>query len=419
MKQNDCDVLIIGAGPAGLALSISLADAGLQVAVVERQPESVLQNPPFDGREIALTHRSVDRLQVLGALERIPEAQISPLSEARVVNGTSPREIRFAPDRRAHDSLGTLVPNHLIRKSLYESARTRPTVQILTERTAIGIETGRESAALTLEGGTRLSGQLIVAADTRFSETRRRMGISASMRDFGKTMLVCRMTHEKSHGNVATEWFDYGQTIAMLPLNDNASGQHMSSLVLTMPARQIERLLASDEASFSTEISARYRCLLGAMTLSGTRHTYPLVSVYASRFVAERFALVGDAAVGMHPVTAHGLNFGLLSEQTLSSLVAGAVRSAADIGAEPLLRRYEAQHRRATHPLYWATNTIAMLYTEDRLPARLLRSAVIHAGERLAPVRRTLVATLMQDSAGRLPRSLLRSAFAPRFGAYP
>ena len=409
VMHNNSDALIIGAGPAGLALSISLADAGLHVTLVERQPESALKNPPFDGREIALTYRSVNRLRELGAYQRIPAAEISPLGEARIFNGPSPHAIRFAPNDKTALALGTLVPNHLIRKALYETAKSRQAIRFVTDCAATGIETNPFDALLTLADGTRLSAKLIIAADTRFSDMRRRMGIPASMRDFGKSMLVCRMLHEKPHGTVATEWFCYGQTIAMLPLNDPAPGKSMSSLVLTLPARQVERLRTLDEAAFSAEISTRYRHRLGEMTLASTRHAYPLVGVYASRFVGERFALAGDAAVGMHPVTAHGFNFGLMSEQTLSGLIAPAVKAGSDIAAEKLLLRYEALHRRATRALYVATNTTALLYAEDRFPAPLLRNAVIRAGEWLPPVRRAVVSKLMQGSGEHQPPSLLRA----------
>ena len=405
----DYDTLIIGAGPAGLALARALGARGLSVAVVERQPLEALQLPAFDGREIALTHRSATMLRGLDAWDRIPAAEISPLGEARVLNGPSGHTIRFQPGGTTEEKLGYLVANHLIRRALYEAAVACPNVRLLAGHACTGIETNRQSASLTLADGARITARLVVAADTRFSETRRRMGIAASMRDFGKTMMVCRMTHARPHHEVATEWFGYGQTIAMLPLNDAPDGAHVSSLVLTLPSRQTERLLALDEVAFSAEITQRYEHRLGAMQLVSTRHCYPLVGVYASRFVAERFALVGDAAVGMHPVTAHGFNFGLLSQHALAGLMTGAAAAGRDIGAPLLLRRYQMLHRRATRPLYLATNTTALLYSDDRLPARLLRNIGIRLGERLPPVREAVVSKLMAGSSRRSRPSLLRA----------
>jgi ubiquinone biosynthesis UbiH/UbiF/VisC/COQ6 family hydroxylase len=397
--RTEFDIVIIGAGPAGLALGCALAGQGLAVAVVERLSKAVLADPPFDGREIALTHASVEMLRDLDAWGRITPAEISPLGEACVINGGSAHSLHFGPTPGHGETLGHLVPNHEIRRTLFESAMTRPSLHLIDTVAATALRAGDDSAALTLADGRTLTARLIVAADTRFSEMRRRLGIGAAMRDFGKTMLVCRMAHDQPHHDIATEWFGYGITIAMLPLNGTADDPHVSSLVLTLPGREIEHLMGLDDAAFGAEITRRYEERLGGMRLISSRHTYPLVAVYARRFVADRFALAGDAAVGMHPVTAHGFNFGLTSQHTLAGLIAEANRRGGDIGAPALLRRYELTHRLATRPLYVATNTTALLYTDDRLPARVLRDAVIRVGERLSPVRRVVTAHIMRSAA--------------------
>jgi 2-polyprenyl-6-methoxyphenol hydroxylase-like FAD-dependent oxidoreductase len=125
-----------------------------------------------------------------------------------------------------------------------------------------------------------------------------------------------------------------------------------------------------------------------------TRHAYPLVAVYADKFVGNRFALVGDAAVGMHPVTAHGFNFGLRSANTLASLIIKAINSGGDIAANSLLQSYERTHRRATMPLYVATHAVAKLFTSGSTPSRMLRDAALKIGERVTPFKRLVAASL-------------------------
>jgi 2-polyprenyl-6-methoxyphenol hydroxylase-like FAD-dependent oxidoreductase len=133
------------------------------------------------------------------------------------------------------------------------------------------------------------------------------------------------------------------------------------------------------------------------MRVAGPRCAYPLVGVYAQRFMAERFALIGDAAVGMHPVTAHGFNFGLLGQATLARELRAAVDAGQPIWSPALLQRYERQHRLATRPLYLATRMLAGLYTDDRRSARVLRKLALGAGARLGPFKRMVMSGLTGD----------------------
>jgi ubiquinone biosynthesis UbiH/UbiF/VisC/COQ6 family hydroxylase len=391
--MTECDIAVIGAGPAGLAFTRGLAGSGLSVVMAERSPEAAIADPAFDGREIALTHRSQRILRELDAWGRIPAEEMSPLREALVMDGTSPVSLSFTPETRAAPPLGMLVPNHLIRRALYQSVQAAGCARILAGVAVASVETSPKGGVLKLADGGEIRARLVVAADTRFSEARRQLGIGATVRDFGKSMLVARVAHEKPHGGIATEWFGHGQTIAMLPLNG-----HLSSIVLTLSARRIEALMAADEDTFGAEATRRTAGRWGALRLAGTRHAYPLVATYAQRFVGTRFALVGDAAVGMHPVTAHGFNLGLSGAHRLGQEIRGSLARERNIADPGGLLRYEMAHRAATWPLFAATNAIAALYSDDRAPARALRGAVMRLGSVMRPVRRLVTAQLMQAS---------------------
>jgi ubiquinone biosynthesis UbiH/UbiF/VisC/COQ6 family hydroxylase len=240
-----------------------------------------------------------------------------------------------------------------------------------------------------------MNARLVVAADNRFSTTRRMMGIAANMHDFGRNMLVCCMTHENPHDHIAWEWFDYGQTLALLPMNpDPASGKFRSSVVITVPSEEADELTQLSPEAFSDDVKRRFAGRLGNMELISTIHSYPLVSVYPSRLVGKRFATVGDAAVGMHPVTAHGFNFGLLGVQTLSKEILSAHQAKQDIGNKALLERYERIHRMKTRPLFFLTRLITEIYTKESPPAKILRKALLHIGERVTPFKRSIAASL-------------------------
>ncbi|WP_426804348.1 5-demethoxyubiquinol-8 5-hydroxylase UbiM [Stenotrophomonas sp. SrG] len=383
------DVLVVGAGPAGLCFARALAGSGLRVAVVEQQPRAALAEAAFDGREIALTHASRHILEQLGLWQRLDPAEISPLRDAKVMDGGSPFALTFAA-RDAHGSdLGWLVPNHLIRRAAWDSVQGQADLEILDQCSVRGIVPGERHSEVTLADGRRLQARLVVAADSRFSSTRRMLGIGARMRDFGKSMLVCRMQVEVPHQHTAWEWFGYGRTMALLPLNGD-----QASAVITLPPREIERLLAQDAATFGRSISACFEHRLGEMTPVARPNAYPLVGVYATAFVGARCALIGDAAVGMHPVTAHGFNLGLQSQDRLAAILRRAAGRGNDIAAPAGLAAYERGHRLASRPLYEATNAIATLYTDDRLPARVLRRAGLRLAHGVAPFRQLIAAHL-------------------------
>ena len=385
----DVDVAIVGAGPSGLCFASMLADTGLSVCLIEKNTEASLTHPAFDGREIALTQASASLMRELGLWQKIPTEAISVLRDAQVLNGSSLFAMKISHRLSDKPALGYLIANHHIRQAAYLVAKDHIHLTLLTETQVKSIVPGSAEMTLNLNNDIQVKCRLLVAADSRFSDTRRMMGISASMHDFGKTMMVCTMAHERSHHHVAWEWFDYGQTLALLPMNDQ-----QSSVVITLTAQKIAELMALPVADFEREVSLRFQHRLGEMRLISTRHAYPLVTTYPKNFVANRFALIGDAAVGMHPVTAHGFNFGLQSAYSLAAQIQVALKVGKDIAATEVLTAYEKNHRAATKPLFMATHLVAKLFSDDRLPARVVRNIALRVSNRMTPFKRAIAKSL-------------------------
>lgn len=404
------DVAIIGAGPTGLCLASTLAAAGLKITLIDRLPAEELACPSPDGREIALTHSSKQLLNDMGIWQRLADDEIAPLQQARVFNGQSTWFMGFG-DASSEAPLGFMVPNHAIRRAAWQTVNLDDIQFLHTGLTSIA--TNAHCASLKLEDGTTLQTRLAVAADSRFSISRRQMGIAAEMRDNGRSMMVCRVNHEVAHDQSAWEWFDHGQTLALLPISE-----HLSSAVVTLPERQMAELMALDDDALSTQLTERYGGRLGRMTLADKAHVYPLVSTYAERFHARRFALIGDAAVGMHPVTAHGFNFGVHGQQRLARRIIAAFQRGEDIASSRLLAAYEREHRLATRPLYLATQAIVRLYTDERPPARVLRHLGLRFGDKLSPVRdlvsRHLQGNLLPPRLSELPHPTFPRLPLPR-----
>lgn len=387
----DSDIIIIGAGPAGLSFARILADTGLKITVLEKQPEKNLADPEYDGREIALTHLSHRLMSETGMWDRIKDKDISLIKDARVLNGDLNDPLFFDHKKSGKDNLGYMISNHHIRRAAYEVCKPYKNIKLLTGKEVSAVETDDIGGTVSFKDGKKMSAKLIIAADSRFSATRRMMGIGTDMRDFGRTCIVCKVKLDKDHDDTAYECFFYDRTVAVLPLN----GRYCS-VVITIDTKDAHLVLDQTPEEFGKELTQRMEGRFGKMTLDTKLFPYPLVGTYADSFYANRYALIGDAAVGMHPVTAHGFNFGLRGAHTLASGIKQAHDLGMDIGSEEILRKYNSAHRQSTLPLYLGTNALVGLYTKTTPLAKLARKALLSIGQHLPPAKRLIMNQLTE-----------------------
>ncbi|MDO4441292.1 MAG: 5-demethoxyubiquinol-8 5-hydroxylase UbiM [Moraxella sp.] len=388
------DIIVIGAGPAGLAFARYFKGTELHITVIDKASLSDIQHPAYDGREIALTHRSKEILQDLGVWQRFGNDDIYPLKDAKVYNGTSDYALHFSVPKdlallSSADRLGNLVSNHNIRQALYDEVATLPNITLLTDTTIKHIDTHDGGVQVSLDDGSILHAKLLIGADSRLSYVRRTLGIGAQMNDFGRTVIVFRVSHPLSNEATAQECFFYGRTLALLPLHDT-----LTNCVITLDNTQADELLAMTPDELAKEAQRMMNDKLGPCTIAGSVHHYPLMGVHANTFIAKRAALIGDAAVGMHPVTAHGYNLGLLSVDTLGGLIMQAHRDNQDIGSPSLLSRYNFRHQRHTRPLYHGTNAMVSMFTNDKPVVRMVRDAALRFSNNLPPIKRWITGQL-------------------------
>ena len=292
-----------------------------------------------------------------------------------------------------HEQLGWLVPNHRIREACHAGAAARGALVTITgDARVTGLDRGADGASVTLADGRTLRAPLVIAADSRFSTVRRMAGIGARMLDFGRTAIVARMRHEHAHDGTAHECFLHGHTLAMLPM----AGKQ-SSAVWTVTSDGAAALMAATPEVFAAQVDEAFGHRLGRLELAGERHAYPLVAVYAQRFACQRFALIGDAAVGMHPVTAHGYNFGLYGIEVLAAGLAAAKAAGRDLGDARALQAYADEHRRVTLPIYLGTNLVVKLFTNDTAPAKLAREAIVRVTNLVPPIKSAVTRQLTGD----------------------
>ena len=380
------DIVVVGAGPAGIAFASGFVRTSIKVAIIDKLPKEVIANPKIDGREIALTHHSVKILKKLNVWRYIPNKSISEIKKARVLDGDSKYFLNFDHQEIQKDCLGYLIPNYIIRKNLYKRLKNFSNITFINKTECLSVNINKQYASIALSNGKKIKTSLVVAADSRFSKMRTKMGISAFTRDFDKNMIVCRMKHEKPHKNIAYEFFRYNQTQATLPYIKNQSG-----IVTTATKDFTSTLMKMDKKKFNKEMENSFNNFFGKMKLLGKRYSYPMVTTYAKKFISHRFAVIGDAAVGMHPVTAHGFNLGLKGLDILINEIKTAIKNKSDIGLTTVLKNYQSKLHRVAAPVYLATNGIINLYTSNILPAKLTRQFILRFVNIVKPVKQTFL----------------------------
>ena len=383
--MNQKSILIIGAGPIGLAMAMALTGHGLKIIIVDLQSKKNISNPIYDGREIALTHHTKNTMKKFGIWELINPEDISYINKARILDNDDQPSIEIRDYFKKNSAIGYLVSNKNIKFFSYQALNKLSSInndiQFIFDTEVLDIEDVDDTSKVKLSSGEILNVSLVISADSRFSKIRTLKGIKSSSFDYGRDMLVCNMAHKKSHELTAWEWFTYGQTLALLPMQNIKKGSYKSSVIISISKHEINNLKIVDPDIFNLEVTKKFKGRFGPMKLDGDRYVYPLISVYSKKFIGNKYAVIGDAAVGMHPVTAHGYNFGLDSVITLSQLINVAHNSGRDFASEILLNKYEHIHVRTTKPLYLFTKFIVNLFTNESREAKVIRKIILHVAK--------------------------------------
>lgn len=393
--NTDYDIIIIGGGSVGLCFAASAARQSLKVLIIEKNTREMLANPAYDGREIAITMQTQQILNELGIWSLIPQTEISEIKRAIVLYENDEKALKFDAQDVKKSLLGYLVSHQWIKKASFKNLSDLSNVHYFFESDIASLQQTDQHVYLTLQDQTKLSGRLLIIADGRFSSTRQMSGIGVSTQDFGKKAYVFKMKLEHSHNQTAYECFYPQGTLAILPLRNN-----YCSVVLTLAKDDEPQWLNLSTEDFSKKIAEVLQYRYGQMQLTSEYYAYQLITVYANKFVKDRVILLGDAAVGMHPMTAHGFNFGIIGQYELAKSIKLCSQAYQFSRVKHLLRRYEIKHRLRTKPLYMATNLIATVFAYHHSPYQLGCSILISLSNHLPFAKNLLMHKLLDVRKG-------------------
>ena len=394
------DVIVVGGGLVGAVAARAFASAGLEVALVDRAP--VETGAAFDGRTTAISHASVQVLRGMGLWPAIA-AHAEPMADIRITDGEAPVFLHYDHREVGGEPFGYIVENRLIRAASAALLERTPNIALLAPAAAERSERAGGLARLFLADGGVLEAPLIVAADGRGSPLRREAGIGTVEWAYGQKALVLTVGHEEPHGNVAHERFLAGGPFAILPMTDGPEDEHRSSIVWSERSDLADALLGLDDARFLQELEWRFGDFLGALRIIGPRWCWQVGLIVAERFHAERLALAGDAACGIHPIAGQGFNLGIRGVAALVECTVDAFRLGLDIGGPAVLADYQCRQRAESILLAGITDGLNRLFSNDAPPVQAARQLGLAAVGRMPGLKRAFMRHAM-GVAGTPPR---------------
>jgi 2-octaprenyl-6-methoxyphenol hydroxylase len=401
----EADVCIMGAGPVGGALACRLAEARVSTVVVDRAPLPPMEHPAFDGRAYAIAAGSRCLLDHAGLWGKLAE-EPGPIMGIRVTDGrvghrASPLHLHFDHREAGEDAgpFGWMVEARSLRVAINAHMPTLPSLRVFAPAQAT-VERTPEAATIRIGGGPTIIAKLIVAAEGRNSPLRRASGLPVTRMPYHQTGLVCAISHERPHNNIALEHFLPSGPFAQLPMAPSQDAEaggapNVSAVVWTERSEMAERLIKLDEARFNREIARRLGDHLGAVRVIGRRWSYPLSAMLAHRYVDTRLALAGDAAHGIHPIAGQGLNLGFRDAIALADLVISSLEAGEDPGGTTMLGRYQRRRRPDNMLMLAMTDGLDRLFSTDRQMIRLARDIGIAAVDRAGPLKRLFMRQAM------------------------
>ncbi|MDJ0638575.1 MAG: FAD-dependent monooxygenase [Paracoccaceae bacterium] len=388
VSMYDTDIAIAGGGLNGLTMAIALRSAGFAVTLIEPVAQSVRANAKFDGRSYALSIGSQRVLSALGVWETLTATQ--PILGIKVTDGRpgeapSPLMLAFDHAEIEEGPMGHMAEDRHLRPALMKAAKAAGVTQLTGD--AVASESADASGImLTLGSGKSLRARLLIACDGKKSQIAVRAGVRRTGWDYDQTSLVCAIAHEKPHGGIAHQFFLPSGPLAILPLADNRV-----SIVWTERTARAAEIQAMSDEDYLDVLRPRFGTFLGKIKLAGDRFTYPLSLSVADRFVADRIALVGDAAHAVHPIAGQGLNAGLKDVAALAEVLTDAHRRGEDIGRADVLERYQRWRRFDVATLALATDSFNKLFSNDNSALRLIRDIGLGLTNALPGLRRSFI----------------------------
>lgn len=387
------DIAVIGGGHAGLTQTLLFAQAGIETYCIEPNPM------PKDDRTTAISYGSMKLLEQAGVWnDLLPFA--CPIKDIKILDGASPILLDFdaeeISDKIDADAFGWILSNKVIRQTLINHLSKNNSAHIIDGEKVVQFDKNKNNANIHLTNGQIINTKLVIGADGRRSSTREYMKVGAYQWSYNQEAVVCIFQHKNSHSNTAVEHFLPNGPFAVLPMLDSGQGQHQSALVWTQDSHQKPSMMEYSDDVFKIALQEQLPEMYGNVLSVEKRQKYPLGLIHAYDYVIERFALIADAAHGIHPIAGQGLNLGLRDIGSLTKIITAAYRDDQDIGKLDVLKQYDRSRKIDNKSMAAATDLLNHVFSNNSKSIRSIRMLGMKAINKLKPAKRFL----MSQAAG-------------------
>ena len=360
--KKDFDIIVIGGGINGQVMSLAAAHAGFSVALIDQNKIVEDSLREFDGRAYAIAFSSVQMMKNLNFWKTIEETA-QPILNIKVSHGTIERgpasaTLQFNNADIEESPMAQMLEDRFLRQCLNIEIKKNALITLIEQRKVIDLIDFKQHKNLILDNNLELQASLIVASDGIDSPISKKIGIKKTGWKYQQLGLVCAIEHEYSSDNTAYQYFLPEGPLAILPIKNN-----IASIVWTENIQNALTISEMNDAEYLSVLRHRFGDFLGQLKLTGKRVSFPLKLSISEKYVSDRFAVIGDAAHGYHPIAGQGLNAGMRDIAALLDVISSARERGEDFSSINVLNRYQEWRRFDNQTLGFATDNLNKIFS--------------------------------------------------------
>ena len=360
--KKDFDIIVIGGGINGQVMSLAAAHAGFSVALIDQNKIVEDSLREFDGRAYAIAFSSVQMMKNLNFWKTIEETA-QPILNIKVSHGTIERgpasaTLQFNNADIEESPMAQMLEDRFLRQCLNIEIKKNALITLIEQRKVVDLIDFKQHKNLILDNNLELQASLIVASDGIDSPISKKIGIKKTGWKYQQLGLVCAIEHEYSSDNTAYQYFLPEGPLAILPIKNNTA-----SIVWTENIQNALTISEMNDAEYLSVLRHRFGDFLGQLKLTGKRVSFPLKLSISEKYVSDRFAVIGDAAHGYHPIAGQGLNAGMRDIAALLDVISSARDRGEDFSSINVLNRYQEWRRFDNQTLGFATDNLNKIFS--------------------------------------------------------